>query len=61
MSWSPRLVAVLGAAAGAAVAVGLDTGGAAPSWTCRCLPGDACWDALDWSELNRSVHGRLIK
>ena len=28
---------------------------------CRCLPGDPCWDLVDWSALNTSVSGRLAK
>ena len=29
--------------------------------SCRCIPGDACWpDQPTWSELNNTVHGRLI-
>ena len=28
---------------------------------CRCLPGQSCWDLVDWSALNISVAGRLSK
>ena len=28
---------------------------------CRCLPGDPCWDLVDWSALNNSVSGRLTR
>lgn len=28
---------------------------------CRCLPGDPCWDLVDWTALNNSVSGRLAK
>ena len=26
---------------------------------CRCSPPAACWEAVPWPALNRSVHGRL--
>ena len=26
---------------------------------CRCVPQNACWDAVPWGVLNTSVHGRL--
>ncbi|KAF2759924.1 FAD binding domain protein [Pseudovirgaria hyperparasitica] len=33
----------------------------APTNTCRCFPGDACWPTSDkWHELNTTVNGRLI-
>ena len=28
---------------------------------CRCLPGDPCWERIDWAALNASVGGRLEK
>ena len=28
---------------------------------CRCLPGNPCWNSVDWSALNNSVSGRLEK
>jgi hypothetical protein len=35
---------------------------AAPSSNCRCFPGDGCWPSdYEWSALNATVNGRLIK
>ncbi|KAI0901030.1 FAD binding domain protein [Annulohypoxylon nitens] len=32
-----------------------------PNSNCRCISGDACWPKQsEWSELNATVHGRLI-
>jgi hypothetical protein len=47
--------------AAVAVAVAVCTGAAAPDDSqCRCLPGDGCWDSIDWAQLNASVGGRLL-
>lgn len=42
--------------------LGSGTAAAAANTTCRCAPTDSCWpSAKDWSALNDTVDGRLIK
>ncbi|KAK7961132.1 FAD binding domain-containing protein [Apiospora saccharicola] len=50
----------LGTATAALSPLSSDRGQAASR--CKCFPGDACWpSAADWSGLNATVGGRLIK
>ena len=61
-AWRPRLTLVTAMlACGVAWAVPLMDKSSSKSF-CHCMPTDGCWPSdSDWSKLNVSVGGRLVK